>query len=547
LAEGFSVSGPFETLVDEFLAVTWRDNPTVATAMGVHDYDDQLGDFSASGWETRRRHLAEFEQLATAIDPATLSPAERIDHRLLTNQLSLTQALWAARPPWERDPVLYANLPADSLFTLLVREFAPLPQRACSMLGRLRQVPGVLAEGRRTLGRPARVHTEIAAEMVGGSVQFLEVVIPGVAERVPEIGGELRAAAATAVAALKEYERFLRDDLLPRATGELALGRELFDRMLTQEHALDLNADDLDRIGREAVAETRAQMEAVAASIDPAVPWPELVQRAKAEHVATAAEVKPAYVDAMERARRFVIDHDLAGLPPGETLAIIDTPEYWRPLMPYAAYMPPAPFEQDQKGFFFVTPVETTAPPEQQAAQLQGHNRYHMDVVALHEAYPGHHLQLVHANRHPSRLRRLFTNNLFCEGWALYCEQLMRELGFIASPTGHLMQLRDQLWRACRIVVDAGLHTRGMSVEEAVRWLVEEARLEEPNAVAEVKRYTTSPTQPMSYLIGKLQLLRLRDEYRARAGDRFTLRTFHDALLSHGTLPPALVREEMFG
>jgi uncharacterized protein (DUF885 family) len=541
------VSSPFETLVDEFLATTWRDNPTVATAMGVHDDDDQLGDFSASAWETRRRHLAEFERRTAGIDAGTLSPAERIDHRLLTNHLSLTQAVWAARPPWSTDPGLYANLPADSLFTLLVREFAPLSERARSMLGRLRQVPSVIAEGRRTLDRPARVHTEIAAEMVGGSAQFLEVVIPSVAERVPEIGGELRGAAETAAAALKEYERFLREELLPRSTGEFAVGRALFDRILVQEHALDLDADDLDRIGREAVAETRAQMEAVAASIDGGMAWPELVQRAKAEHVASAGEVKPAYVDAMERARRFVIDHELASLPPGETLEIIDTPEYWRPLMPYAAYMPPAPFEPDQKGFFFVTPVDSMAPPERQAAQLQGHNRYHMEIVALHEAYPGHHLQLVRANRHPSRLRRFFTNNVFCEGWALYCEQLMRELGFMAGPTGHLMQLRDQLWRACRVVVDAGLHTRGMSVEEAVRWLVEEARLEQPNAVAEVKRYTTSPTQPMSYLIGKLQLLRLRDDYRAREAGRFTLRAFHDALLSHGTLPPALVREEMFG
>jgi uncharacterized protein (DUF885 family) len=170
-----------------------------------------------------------------------------------------------------------------------------------------------------------------------------------------------------------------------------------------------------------------------------------------------------------------------------------------------------------------------------------------MDIVALHEAYPGHHLQLVHANGHPSRLRRFFTNNVFCEGWALDCEQLMRDLGFIGSPIGHLMQLRDQLWRACRVVIDAGLHTRGMTVEEAVRWLVEEARLEEPNAISEVKRYTTSPTQPMSYLIGKREVLRLRDEYRGRVGDGFTLRAFHDALLSHGTIPPALVRQELFG
>jgi uncharacterized protein (DUF885 family) len=317
--------------------------------------------------------------------------------------------------------------------------------------------------------------------------------------------------------------------------------------MLTEDHALDLNAEDLDRIGREAIVQTREEMDAVAATMAPGASWPELVERGKAEHVGAPERVRPAYEAAMERARQFVIYHELVSMPVEESLEIIDTPEYWRPLMPYAAYMPAAPFEPVQKGFFFVTPVDTTAPPEQQAKQLQGHNRFHMEVVALHEAYPGHHLQLLHANAHPSRLRRFFANNVFAEGWALYCEQLMRELGFNEGGMGHLMQLRDQLWRACRVVVDAGLHAGGMTVAEAVRLLVEEARLEEPNAVAEVKRYTMTPTQPMSYLIGKREILQLRDLYRARMRDRFTLRGFHDALLSHGTIPPAFVRREMLG
>jgi uncharacterized protein (DUF885 family) len=285
----------------------------------------------------------------------------------------------------------------------------------------------------------------------------------------------------------------------------------------------------------------------VAATIDPNATWPDLVERARAEHVASPDAVRLAYVNAMERARQFVIYHELVSLPEVESLEIIDTPEFLRPLIPYGAYMPAAPFEREQKGFFIVTPIDDSAPPEVAQKQLQGHNRYHMDIVALHEAYPGHHLQLLHANSHPSRLRRFFVNNTFCEGWALYCEQLMREMGFNEGALGHLMQLRDQLWRACRVVVDAGLHAGGMTVEEAVRLLVTDACLEEPNAVAEVKRYTMSPTQPMSYLIGKREIMSLRDDYRARMADRFTLRGFHDALLSHGTIPPAYVRREMFG
>jgi uncharacterized protein (DUF885 family) len=540
------MSSSYTAFTEEYLDTLWRDNPTTATAMGVHDYDDQLGDFSAAGWEERRRHQVELARKAAALSTAGPTPSQQVDLHLIQVGTALMEAIWKERPPWEREPGIYASLAADTLFTLLVRDFAPLPERARSICARLRQVPEVLTEGRRTLKEPARVHTELAVEMTAGSLQFLEAVIPPVADQVPEIGRALREALTAAVEALRDYERFLRGDLLPRSTGDFAIGRALFDRILREEHALDLTADDLDRIGREAIAETRLSLEEVAARIEPGTPWAELLQRAKGEHVASAAALRPAYEEAMERARRFVFDHDLATVPPAETLAILDTPEFLRPVIPYAAYMPAAPFEETQKGIFFVTPVDTSAEASQQAQQLQGHNRYHMEIVALHEAYPGHHLQFLHANAHPSPLRRVSGSTLFCEGWALYCEELMRELGFNAGAMGHLMQLRDQLWRACRVVVDAGLHAGGMTVEEGIRWLVEEARLEKPNAVAEVKRYTGSPTQPMSYLIGKRELLRLRQEYQARAGDRFTLRAFHDALLSHGSIPPAHVRREMF-
>lgn len=541
------MSSTYTTFAERFLGTIWRDQPAAATAMGVHDWDDQLGDFSVAGWEARLRHLADLERGAAGLDLGLLSPTQRVDRQLALGYCRLGQATMSARPPWKMDPGLYASLPADSLFPLLLREFAPLPLRARSALARLRLVPAVLAEGRRTLERPARIHTETAIEMAEGSRRFLEVVIPPVAERTPELSGALREAAGAAGEALRDFGRFLREELLPRSTGEFALGRALFDRILAEEHALDLNAEDLDRIGREAIRETKREMEAVAARIAPGVPWPVLVERAKRDHVPSPQGVRPAYEAAMERARQFVIYHELVTMPEEERLEVIDTPEFWRPLLPYAAYMPAGPFEREQQGFFFVTPVDATAPPEQQAKQLRGHNRYHIEVVALHEAYPGHHLQLLHANAHPSRLRRFFMNTVFCEGWALYCEQMMRELGFNEGGLGHLMQLRDQLWRACRVVADAGLHAGGMTVEEAARLLVEEARIEEPNAAAEVRRYTMSPTQPMSYLIGKRELLRLRDEYRARTAGRFTLRGFHDALLSHGSIPPAHVGREMLG
>jgi uncharacterized protein (DUF885 family) len=224
----------------------------------------------------------------------------------------------------------------------------------------------------------------------------------------------------------------------------------------------------------------------------------------------------------------------------------VDTPVFERATTPYAAYLQPAPFDAEHGGTFFVTPVDVGRRPEVQEQQLQGHNYVSLPLTTLHEAYPGHHLQLSHAVKVGSRLRRLSDSNVFAEGWALYCEELMYEQGYFLDPVTRLYQLKDLLWRACRVVIDVGLHTGRMTVAEAVEYLVDQAMLERVNAEAEVRRYTLTPTQPMSYLVGKLELLKVREEAKRRMGARFNLYDFHAALLSSGTLPPALIREELW-
>jgi uncharacterized protein (DUF885 family) len=207
--------------------------------------------------------------------------------------------------------------------------------------------------------------------------------------------------------------------------------------------------------------------------------------------------------------------------------------------------MSPAPFEQAQKGFFYVTPLDERLPPEKQEEQLQGHSSYKIAVTALHEAYPGHHLQLVKANRSNSDVRRVLGTTVFIEGWALYCEEMMYEQGFYTDPRIRLMQLKDQVWRGCRVLIDVGLHTQGMTYEQAVDMLVKRGKLERVNAEVEVNRYCMQPTQPMSYIIGKHQIMDLRKEYESWLGSKFNLREFHDKLLSYGSIPVAIVRKEM--
>jgi uncharacterized protein (DUF885 family) len=250
----------------------------------------------------------------------------------------------------------------------------------------------------------------------------------------------------------------------------------------------------------------------------------------------------------MEASRRFVIEHDIATIPEGESLRIIETPVYARPVLPYAAYVPAGVLDKRQDGLFLVTPVEPGTPPDLAEQKLKGHNFAKLPVTALHEGYPGHHLQLVWSNRQKQIARRMgaFLSPLFIEGWAFYCEELMERLGYIAEPVQRLGRLADQLWRAARIIIDSSLHTRGMTVDEAVDFLVTRCRLEPANALSEVRRYTGSPTQPQSYLMGKLAIVKIVEEYR-RSNPEKSLKQVHDAVLGCGSLPPKLMRLRLLG
>ena len=300
--------------------------------------------------------------------------------------------------------------------------------------------------------------------------------------------------------------------------------------------------DQLLDIGWSLIRDTEESMSELARKIDPARSVLEILDAAKADHP-TAEGLLRAYEEAMKAARQYVIDHNIAGIPEDESLRIIETPVYLRPILPYAAYMPPGIFEKRQDGLFLVTPVDAGSTAQAREEKLRGHNFAKLPITALHEAYPGHHLQLVWANRRKSVPRRLgiVLSTLFIEGWAFYCEELMEKLGYIDSPIQRLARLKDQLWRAARIVIDVSLHTGGMSIEEAIQLLVDRCRLEPANALAEVRRYTAHPTQPHTYLMGKLAILDLVEEYRKQKPEA-SLREMHDAILACGSLPPSLMR-----
>jgi uncharacterized protein (DUF885 family) len=539
----------FEELTTAFLAAQYAAHPVMATAMGVHDYDDSLDDFNRFALRDDRDRVRAYLHAIDKLSLAELNRENRLDCRLARSNAQMTLSALEQQRSMERQPFVYVDTIFTGLFLLLSRRFASAPVRAESLLGRLHAVPAALTEARQNLQKAPRLFTEIAIESLqSGDSLFVEALPPFLASlESPGQQGALEAAAWEARAALADFARFLRETLLPRAEGQFALGRELFDYQLRVGHLMskEEDGDALAAIGQETLDATKREMAALAEEIAPGQGWEAIVTELKKRHP-TAEALVGAYRAEMERAREFVRYHNLVTFPENETLTVTETPGFVRALLPYAAYLPPAPFEARQEGLFWVTPLPPDAAPEQRETRLQGHSLYNIPVIALHEAYPGHHLQMSLASQTPSRFRRHFANSsLFEEGWALYCEDMMWEQGFYTDPRVRLMQLKATLWRACRVLLDVRLHAGRMTLEEAVTFLQQEAKLEAPHARAEVRRYAITPTQPMTYVMGKRALVALRAEMQRRQGARFDLRRFHDHLLSFGSMPPPLIREAM--
>jgi uncharacterized protein (DUF885 family) len=325
-----------------------------------------------------------------------------------------------------------------------------------------------------------------------------------------------------------------------RATEDYPLGREKYDALVGMRAFDGLTSDDILQIGEQQLVENREQRAALAKQIDSSASEFGVLDRIKSEHPKDFEQALHLYRDAMDEARQYVIDHNIATMPVGEQLSVIATPEYLRSVMPFAAYFSAPKFGADgdgRRGIYIVTPSVDGDP-----RAMREHNFASIYNTSIHEAYPGHHLQLSVANGHPSLIRVLVDAPEFVEGWAMYCEQMMREEGFDTGIEHRVMMHTDAIWRACRIILDVKLHRGEISVDDAIDFMVDQTGFERPNATSEVQRYTYTPTYQLSYLLGKVLLLRLRDDEKARLGPRFDLGAFHDAMLNQGSLPVSFQR-----
>ncbi len=542
------IAEKLDALIREYADSFFRHSPVTASVLGVHEYDGELGDFSKGALEIRARELKDLKRRAAELledggEEPRLPLDKRIDAELLVNRIDLDLLeLEKMRTP-NVMPSLYADICLYGVFILTARDFAPMDERIPKLLSRLERIPALLETAKANLDEPPEIFTRVAIEIAGGGAAFMEETAAFAALASEGRATKVQEAAAVAKEAFRSYVRYLEDDLLPRSKGSFAIGEKLYNERLRIEHMLNKTARDIGLFGARLLDGTRREMADLASRIRDGAGWREIVSEAKRLHP-EAGDIKSSYVREMARARRFVEEKDLVTIPPDEVLRIVDTPVFERPIIPYAAYLAPGAFEKKQEGLFYVTPVDAGASPEQIDDQLQGHNYSSLAITALHEAYPGHHLQGVRSNKNPSVIRKLIESNVFAEGWALYCEEMMYRQGFYPDDVARLFQMKDGMWRAARVVIDVGLHTGEMSFDEGVEFLVDKAMIERTNAIAEVKRYTMMPTQPMSYSVGKMEIMDLLGAARSLKND-LKLKEFHDLLLDSGTIPPAAVRREL--
>ena len=516
-------------------------HPTEAIYYGIEGYDHLLNDYSDEIYRAEKIFVEESLKTLRQIRVRELDRDQVIDYALLEGRLTIQRYEHTKEDYRLKWPDTY--LPVDAIYILTVRSTNDL---AGNLLNRLNRTPALIQQGianlRRPDANPPRLWTEMAVESAKGGVSFLDSlpdhpkVQTGVRDTVA-----VRSAVDTAKHAINRYANFLEHELLPRSQGVYAVGEEHYNLLLKKKHFLNHDSQSLLALGEELFAKTKRELAALADELVPGKNIEEVARKIQDNHP-PIDQILSAYQKAMESAREFVREKDLVSFPPKEELHVVHTPEFRRHEIPFAAYLSPSPKDPDQVGYYYVTPVTDDD-------LLREHNWVGLENTSVHESYPGHHLQFSVANSiaAASTLPRLMNeSSVFYEGWALYCEQLMQEQGFLKTKEHRFVMLKDRLWRALRIIIDVKTQTGRMTYDEAADLMVRELHFPRAQACADLNWYSQSPSGPMGYALGWSIINRLRDREQIRLGARFNLREFHDKLLSAGSISLPLVEKRHF-
>jgi len=531
-APDVDTSAELDVLVDEFIGRGGR---------GGGDWSSEgllasgAPDFSPARFDARIQPLRDLLARVEAVPVDDLTLPERNDRRVMIALLESDIYNAERRREWETQPAMY--LPVRQISGLFPPEGSQreVDQDRATVL--LNAVPGALAQARDNLERPAERDTREAMFQTQTTTDALR-------QGLGSLQGEAADAAGVALAELEAYQEFLETDLLARSDGTWAIGKEHYDYTLQHRWLMEEDADDIIAIGREAFARTAAEAQEVAERIAPGKHWVEVYDELKKDHP-TAEGLKQAYQEQMDAAKAFVLENKILTLPAGEHVITVDTPPAQRRSSPFGTFDGVGPNDDDLQGRLVLTPIEEGLTPEQHEARLSAHHTAWVPIIAVHEAYPGHHAQALKSYENPRKLRHYVRESIFSEGWGLFTEQLMFEEGFLQGDDVKLTQLRNRLWRAARVILDASLHTGQMTFDEAVDFMVEEVRFDRVAAELEVGMYTGRPTYFLGYLIGMMKIDEMRQEWIEKYGEPDEPRELYDELLRIGSLPPSLVRAEL--
>lgn len=551
---GPSQTERFVGLAGRYLTALYAHDPVRATQLGCHDHDGELPDLSLGTLEAWADLNRAYLDSLSAIDPRRLEIQDRIDRDILMLEIEaeifahdeLREARW--------NPLRYN--PGDAIYALLARDFAPLSLRLQSVAQRLEEVPALLGTARVNLDAPPAVFTRTAINQNTGTINLVMDGLDRYLEAEPELRARLARPRAGAIAALTLHGQWLEEDLLPRSHGDFRLGDDLWRRKLRFSLASDLAPETILITAEQDLEQTTARMADLARGLyreplGPRAPDPATLTRGEliAAVLRGLAEDRPTSETIVDQARRdleritaFVREHDLVRVP-DEPVEIIVMPEHQRGM--WIAYCDsPGPLEPHLSTFYAIAPTPADWSPERTESFYREYNDYMLQDLTIHEAVPGHYLQINHANRFQGStpVRAVFYSGTFVEGWATYAEELMVETGW-GGPAFELHQLKMRLRLIINAIIDQKIHTMGMTEDEAMALMMERGFQEEGEAAGKWIRACLTSTQLSTYYVGNMEINAIRRDWQARKGGRYRHREFHDRLLSHGSPPSRYVRE----
>jgi uncharacterized protein (DUF885 family) len=531
----------WDGLVDRFIEESLAERPGMAVVLGRHEFDGKVADVSRAGMERRIARLERTRAEAEAIAPAGLDERRRFERDYLVAQLD-GELFWARRyRDWERDPRFYADVIDPSVY--LTREYAPLEKRLAAYTAHLREVPRVLAAVAQNVKTPLpRTFVETAQSVFGGLGPYLEKDAVGLFASVQDVAAQaaLREATAEAVRAVDQVNGWLAQQKTT-ATEAYALGADLFREMLWATERVDVPLERLEAVGKADLEQNLAELAQACAQVAPGKTLQQCAQQVNDDKpkdgpVAGARQQ-------LEGLKRFLVEQDIVSIPGTEEARVEEAPPYKRWNQAYIEI--PGPYEKGMPSIYYIAPPDPSWAEADRLAYIPG--AADLLFISVHEVWPGHFLQYLHANRADRMFGRIFVGYAFAEGWAHYTEELMWDAGLSPGDAKvHVGQLLNALLRNVRFVSAIGLHTHGMSVAESEALFRDKALQDPGNARQQAARGTFDPGY-LNYTLGKLIIRKLRDDYAASRGGKAAWREFHDRLLSYGGPPLPLVRKAMLG